>query len=185
MKNLFFSAVALIIFTTIAFAQPAPATVPSADEIMKEAYALAAKEHKNVLIMFHASWCGWCHRMDNSINDPSVKKLFEDNYVIRHLVVDEIEVRKNLENAGASDMRDKYNGKGQGIPFWLIFDKKGNLLSDSKIRKAGEGPEGGSNCGCPAAQEEVAFFISVLKKTSKLKEEDLAIISTRFRKNEH
>ena len=184
MKKIFFSAVAFIVFASVASAQPTPATAPSADNIMKEAYAQAAKEHKNVLIMFHASWCGWCHKMDNSINDPSCKKYFEDNYVIRHLVVDESDNKKNLENPGASEMRDKYHGNGQGIPFWLIFDKNGELLSDSKMRTAGEGPEGGTNTGCPAAQEEVAFFIKVLKETSKLKEVELAIISARFRKNE-
>ena len=69
---------------TSLFAQKAPA---SADEIMKEAFAVAKKQNKKVLVMFHASWCGWCHKMDTSLNDASVKKFFDDNFVIRHLVV--------------------------------------------------------------------------------------------------
>src|SRR5437868_6708351 len=123
MKKFLFSLGAFVFLASVATAQPAPANAPTSDDIMKEAYATAAKEHKNVLIMFHASWCGWCHRMDNSINVVSCKKFFEDNYVIRHLVVDESDNKKNLENPGASDMRDKYHGNGQGIPFWLVFDK--------------------------------------------------------------
>jgi hypothetical protein len=131
--------------------------------------------------MFHASWCGWCHRMDSSLLDPSCRKFFDDNYVIRHLVVDETDY-KNLENPGANEMRTKYKGDGQGIPFWLVFDKDGKLLFDSKLRKDANDP--GNNIGCPASAEEVAYFIEILKKTSKLNSEQLAVISTRFRKNQ-
>jgi hypothetical protein len=41
----------------------------------------------------------------------------------------------------------------------------------------------GENVGCPAAADEVAYFTSVLKSTSKLKEEQLAIIAKRFSLN--
>ena len=64
----------LFLSVTSLMAQKAP---PSADEIMKDAYAIAKKENKKVLLMFHASWCGWCHKMDTSLNDPSVKKVFQ------------------------------------------------------------------------------------------------------------
>lgn len=161
--------------------QPSP---PSADEILKEAYLVATKENKNVFIIFHASWCGWCHKMDKSMNDETCKKFFEDNFVIRHLVVDESTDKKNLENPGADELRKKYYGDGQGIPFWLVFDKDGKLLADSKIRAEGAGPETGDNTGCPASEKEVAYFISVLQKTSKLNSSQLEIIRKRFRQNE-
>lgn len=166
-----------------AFAQPAASDVPTADQVMRSALTQAAKEHKNVILMFHASWCGWCHRMDSSLNDPSVKKFFDDNYVITHLVVDESPANKSLENAGAYEFRTKYHGDGVGIPFWLIFDKAGNLLADSKIRNNGENEAGGNNIGCPANKEEVAYFLDLLRKTSKLKEDQLVLIAERFCKN--
>jgi len=156
----------------------------SASDVLKEAYQQAAKEKKNVFVMFHASWCGWCHKMDKSMNDPACKKFFDDNYIIRHLVVDEAKDKKNLENPGAAEMKIKYNGDGQGIPFWLVFDKQGNLLSDSKMRKEGDGPEKGDNAGCPATEKEVDFFIDVLKKTSSISKEQLEIIRKRFREND-
>ncbi len=162
-------------------AQPA---AQSASEIMKEAYQQAAKENKNVFIIFHASWCGWCHKMDNSMNDPLCKKFFNDNYVSRHLVVDESNDKRNLENPGASELRRKYYGDGLGIPFWLIFDPNGNLLTDSKMRKEGDGPQQGDNTGCPAAEKEVDFFIGILKKTSSLSKEQLEVIRKRFREND-
>jgi thiol-disulfide isomerase/thioredoxin len=157
---------------------------PTAGEILKEAYKLADKEHKKVFVMFHASWCGWCHRMDKSMEDETCKNFFEDNYVIRHLVVDESDDKKNLENPGADELRKKYYGDGQGIPFWLVFDKDGKMLADSKWRQEGDGPEKGENIGCPAAENEVEYFISVLKKTSKINSAQLEIIRKRFRQNE-
>lgn len=157
---------------------------PSANDILKEAYQQAAKENKKVFIMFHASWCGWCHKMDNSMNDPACKKFFDDSYVIRHLVVDEAKDKKGLENHGANELRTKYNGDGVGIPFWLLFDKDGKLLSDSKMRKEGEGPEKGDNIGCPASEKEVASFIEILKKTSSINNDQVEIVRKRFRENE-
>jgi thiol-disulfide isomerase/thioredoxin len=175
-------ALAFILLCSVAvIAQPSP---PSANDILKEAYQMAAKENKNVFIMFHASWCGWCHRMDKSMNDSTCKKFFDDNFVIRHLVVDESDDKKNLENPGANELRTKYYGDGQGIPFWLVLDKDGKLLADSKERSAGQGQESGQNIGCPAAANEVEYFISILKKTSKLTSSQLEVIRKRFREND-
>src|SRR5215212_8327496 len=90
----------------------------SADEIMQQAYQQAAKEKKKVLVIFHASWCGWCHKMDSSMNDKNCRKFFEDNFVTCHMVVNESKDKKNLENPGADEFKIKYHGDGVGIPFW-------------------------------------------------------------------
>jgi len=158
---------------------------PSAEAVMKEAGQQAAKEKKNVFVMFHASWCIWCHRMDSSMNSSTCKKFFNENYIIRHLTVDESKDKKNLENPGAIEFRKKYGGDGLGIPFWLIFDAKGKLLADSRIRPDGNvNSTPGENSGCPATEKEVAYFISVLKQTSDLSDADEAAITKRFRENE-
>lgn len=179
MKKLLLS---FLLFVSITlFAQKPPA---SADEVMKEAFASAKKENKKVLVMFHASWCGWCHKMDTSLNDPSIKKFFDENFVIRHLVVLESKGKQNLENPGALEMIAKHEGKDQGIPFWLIFDKDEKFLFDSRMTETVNGVEKLQNVGCPASKQEVEYFISVLKKTTSLKEDELEKIRTRFRKNE-
>lgn len=180
MKQLLFSLTLLLAAVVTKAQEP----VQTTKQILNEAYALAAKENKKVFVMFHASWCGWCHKMDKSMNDESCKKYFDDNFVIRHLVVNESPDKKHLENPGAEDLKNLYHGKGQGIPFWLIFDKDGKLLADSKMRKKDEGHEAGENSGCPASEEEVDFFISVLKKTTSLNKDELEIIEKQFRKNE-
>lgn len=181
MKKYFFAFALLISFAQLKAQLPAPLPV---DELLESAFKDAVSQNKNVFVIFHASWCVWCHKMDTSMNDQSCKKFFDDNYVIRHVVVDESENKKNLENPGGQQLLEKYNGRDSGIPYWLVFDKTGKLISDSKIRKPGEGPELGQNTGCPASAEEVEFFISVLKKTSRLNETQLEIIRKRFRKND-
>src|SRR6188474_3721732 len=98
MKTRLTLSVFLFISATLLFAQKAPA---SAEEILKEAFATAQKKDKKVLIIFHASWCSWCHKMDTSLNDVSVKKFFDENFVIRHLVVFDSKGKENLENPGA------------------------------------------------------------------------------------
>ena len=159
------------------------AQTPSATMVMNEAYAKAKKEKKNVFLIFHASWCGWCHRMGTSMNDASCKKFFDDNYVITHLTVDESPDKKDLENEGADEMRNKYGGKDQGIPYWLVFDAEGKLLADSRMKQVGTQTLSGDNTGCPAAENEVLYFLSVLRKTSNMTREQLEVVKTRFRKN--
>ncbi len=172
----------LIIFTLfITGLANAQEQAKSADLILKDAYAKAAKEKKKVFVIFHASWCGWCHKMDDAMNDASCKQLFDDNYVICHLVVLESEKNKNLENPGAMELLKKYHGDKQGIPFWLVLNKEGKLLGDSQIRPAGASLDTtGENIGCPAKKEEVAAFLKVLKSTSSLSDVQLAVIGKRF-----
>ena len=174
---------AFLFHTETSFAQHGQ---PSAGEIMREAMQTAVKENKNIFIIFHASWCGWCHKMDSSIADKNCRDYFSRNYVIRHLVVDESRDKKGLENPGANELRAKYHGNDEGIPFWLIFDKEGNLLADSQIRPNNAGADTkGENVGCPAAENEVEYFIEVLKKTSRISEAEQAAIRKRFRQNEN
>jgi thioredoxin-related protein len=178
----FFVCLLSVVFATNVHAQQKPL---SADDILNDAMMQAAKENKNVFIIFHASWCGWCRKMDSSMNDASVKKFFDDNYVIRHLVVYESKDKKNLENPGAMDLLVKYHSADLGLPSWLVFDAKGKLLADSQLRPAGTALETtGENVGCPAKKNEVEYFIKVLQQTSSLKPVELSLIEKRFRMNE-
>lgn len=183
LKNLLLAFIAVFALNT-AFAQTTP---PSADEVLKDAIKEAKTQKKKVFIMFHASWCGWCHKMDDSMNDPEMKAYFDNNFVIKHLTVYENDPKmKKNENPGAEDMIKKYNSDGFGIPLWFIFDTEGKLLVDSHLRPEGTGFEtkGKNIIGCPAAKEEVDAFIKALKLTTKLNDAELAKIYARFRKND-
>lgn len=182
-KTLFFAFIAML-WVGIASAQTTP---PSADAVLKDAIKEAKAQKKKVFIMFHASWCGWCHKMDDSMNDPEVKAYFDKSFVIKHLTVMENKPElKKTENPGAAEMLKKYNSDGFGIPVWFIFDTDGKLLVDSHLRPEGVGMEvkGKNIIGCPAAKEEVESFVKALKLTTKLKDDELAKIAARFRKND-
>jgi len=158
--------------------------MPSTDVVMKAAYAQAKKEHKNVMVIFHASWCGWCKKMEASINEPELKPLFDANYVITYIDVLENKDKKDLENPGSTEMLAKYKGDKGGIPFWFVADAKGKELADSQIRPEGASMDTyGNGVGCPAEESEVAYFVKILKSTSKLNDDQLAMISKRFAQN--
>jgi len=145
----------------------------SADELLKVASDKAEKEGKNVFIIFHASWCGWCKKMDAKMADPAIKAYFDDNYVIDHMVVMEAPDKKDLENPGAAELMAKYKGDKSGIPFYLIFNPKGVLLEDSFNAAM-------QNVGCPAQPDEIVEFARIVKATSSLNDAQIAEISAKF-----
>ena len=182
MKTYLFIVLALVL-SYPALAQEAP---QSTETILKEAYTKAAKENKKVLLIFHASWCSWCRKMEASINDAACNKLFDNNYVIAYLDVLEHTDKKTLENPGSDELLKKFDDKNSSLPFFVILDANGNPLTDSNVRENGKlaDPNGDNNLGCPAAENEVDYFAHMLKSTSKLTDSELGIIKARFRKND-
>lgn len=130
--------------------------------ILEKAMVQAKKEKKNIFVMYHASWCGWCKKMEANMQNEAVKPFFDKNYVTAFLTVQERK-DKSLENPGADEILKKYKADKSGIPFWQIYDADGNLLADSFDSK-------GQNMGCPTTKEEVTEFTDKLKKSSSLKE---------------
>jgi thioredoxin-related protein len=151
-------------------------TTPTADAVMKLAYKQAGKQKKNVFVMFHASWCGWCKKMDKAMQDESCKTFFDNNFVISHLTMQERGENKKLENEGADALLEKWGGKNQGLPFWVILNEKGEMLANGLM-------ENGENTGCPASPEEVEAFVKALQKTTKIDEKTQKAIQDRFKKN--
>jgi thiol-disulfide isomerase/thioredoxin len=178
MKAKYFLSAILMLGCSLAFAQ---SILPSADGVLKQAYTQAAKENKKVILIFHASWCGWCKKMEASLNDPTCKKMFDDNYVIAYLDVLENPGKENLQNPGAMDTLKKYNADKAGLPFWLILDANGTTLATSEMKPAGaESAKPEDNVGCPTEDNEVVYFTQLLKATSSLSDNDLAVIQKRF-----
>jgi thiol-disulfide isomerase/thioredoxin len=178
-KLLIFSFFLLI--SGILNAQEKPLTAAA---ILNDAYKIASKENKHVMIVFHASWCGWCKKFEASVKDSSCRDFFDKHFVIRYLDILEKADKKSLENPGAIEIFNSNGGQGGGIPYFLIYDKKKNLLADSKFRAAGDGPEKPlQNIGCPSSEEEATAFIKILEKAAPISNAEKTAITERFRKN--
>lgn len=177
----FFLSVAILFSFSFSYSQE---IIPTAESLLNTAYETAAKEHKNVFVIFQASWCGWCKKMDVAMNDASCRKIFQGNYVIVHLTTDESKDKKELENAGAATLKSEWLGKNALPPFWVILDKDGNVLTDSYVRKK-DNPDNtaAQNIGCPSTDEEITAFLSKLRKTSTITDAKLETIGKRFKKN--
>ncbi|QJP35636.1 DUF255 domain-containing protein [Nonlabens sp. Ci31] len=147
----------------------------SVDVLMDKALNEAAASEKHVLVKFEASWCGWCHRMTKQIKDPSIASYFNENYVMLPIVVFENGDKVALENAGSRALIKKYKGDIAGLPFWVILDAAGNVVTNSFNEK-------GQNIGCPSSKEEVAVFIEKLKATSKMTDKDEKKVAMIFTK---
>lgn len=131
----------------------------TATEILTKAQNQAKVENKNVFLIFHASWCGWCKKMEKNMDDPLVKSYFDANYVKTFITVQERAEKKNLETPGGDAVNEKLGGKDQGLPFWVILDSEGKVLEDSRVND--------ENIGGPASEDEVNNLIAKLETTSK------------------
>ncbi|OPB89055.1 thioredoxin family protein [Elizabethkingia ursingii] len=145
-----------------------------ANKILEKSLSQAKKENKNVLLIFHASWCGWCKKMEKNLNSDAVKPLIDKNYISTYVSVQERgENIKKYENPNGQDLMNKYQGKEAGLPFWVMLDAKGNVLDNSFDKNK-------ENIGCPASPEEVSEFRDKLQKTSSLTASQLQTIYDNF-----
>ena len=150
------SLLGLLAIVTSAWAAPTP---PAAGTLLKSAEVKAGREHKNVLLIFHASWCGWCHKLDDLLNSAAFKPAFDKSYVIVHVTVLEDAAHKADENPGGQALLDSLGGKSGGIPFFAIFDPTGAKLGDSLAP---------TNIGYPSEPSEVTHFMGLMKRTSHM-----------------
>ncbi len=141
---------------------PPPAPV---EFILKDVRAKAASENKAVFVRFTASWCGWCHRMQDVLDKPEVKKVWDKYFVSTPIVVLENGEKEKLENPGGEKLLESVGGKNQGIPFFYFADAKSGKMIVNSLMPAAEGKKA-SNVGCPYEPSEVVFFMDILKKAA-------------------
>jgi thioredoxin-related protein len=160
MKTMHRVCVALTFVAILVGAIAGQSKPPSADEVLAKAVQTAKAQQKNVLIHFGASWCTWCKHLDEMLESHEVGKLFQNNYVIAHLTIQESKDKVALENPGAQEMVDAAGGNGAGVPVYIFFDAMGNRLATSMAM-----PDGG-NIGHPATPEEIKAFDGLLARTA-------------------
>ena len=159
------------IFAAPTFAQASKSAAPgargsastaaprSARALVDEAVVAARAAHKNVLVEFGASWCGWCRRFETFLAEPNVGKLMQDNFVVVHLVVQEVPALKALENDGGAALMTQMGGAG-GLPFFFILDAAGKKIGDANLLP------NNASVGHPDTPDEVNAFVGLLERTA-------------------
>ena len=168
---------ATVVMALTANAQTATAapSVPSATQLVKAAGAQAKKEGKNVLVVFHASWCGWCHRFDKFWESPEIAGFAKKSLVTIHVTVMENDEKHKADmNPGGAELLASLGGGKTGIPFMAIIKPDGKMIVNSN-----ENGDDKKNIGYPGAPNEIAHFMKMLKMGApKLSPADLKVIET-------
>jgi thiol-disulfide isomerase/thioredoxin len=143
-------------------AAPVP---PSADQVLTQAEATAKAEHKKILLVFHASWCGPCQELEKFLDDPVVRSVMDKKFVTAHLDVMENEKDQlHASSPGGELEMAKLGGGGGGVPYFAMLDETGEWITDSKMPVRDDGPP--ENLGYPAGSDQIDWFIHMVKKAA-------------------
>src|ERR1017187_10538275 len=97
---------------------PAPAP-PSADQVLAQAEATAKAEHKKILLVFSASWCGPCHELEKFLEDSVVRSVLDKSFVTAHLdVMENKKDQLHASSPGGELEMAKLGGGGGGVPYY-------------------------------------------------------------------
>lgn len=160
---------AIILMCLAAAPSVAAPKAPKADAILSSAKSQAVQQHKSIFLIFGASWCEDCHRLDAFFAVPEVHAIFDKYYVTTRLTVgEENGGNPSLNNPGAVDQLIKFGGVGPGgvtnIPFIAILSEKGKLIVNANRPTAGNSRF--EAIGYPTKPEEIDWFIAMLKKNA-------------------
>jgi thioredoxin 1 len=90
------------------------------DEI-KQALSEAAKQHKNVIVVFGANWCYDCHVLDLAFHRPDLEGVLQRSYEVVHVDVGEGDKNQDI-------MQQYHVPMKKGIPALAVLDPSGELL---------------------------------------------------------
>ncbi|MBN2088182.1 thioredoxin family protein [candidate division KSB1 bacterium] len=89
---------------------------------IQQAIQKAELENKNILLMFGANWCPWCHRLYTLFNqNDSVKTALDSNYIL--VLVDLGRRNKNMDIDSLYGQPNKL-----GFPALVVLNKTGQQI---------------------------------------------------------
>ena len=135
----------------------------TADALFTHAKAEAATEHKSILLVFSASWCGPCKLYERFLEDPQMKPITDKGFVVQRIDVGEMQNdSKHADTRGGVQLRTTLGGVGEpGFPFLVITDAAGHPIVNSYRNGNTNG-----NVGYPAVPEEIDWYVAMLKRAA-------------------
>ena len=171
------SLAAILAFVSI-LAVPAPAQ--TASDLFALAKAQAKAEHKNVLAVFSASWCGPCKLYERFLQDPQMKPITDEAFVIQRFDVGERPNSGHSDTPGAVALRTALGASGEpGFPFIVMTDENGDPIINSYRNS-----DTNANVGYPTLPVEIDWYIEMLKRAApSLSSGELSATRTWLRKH--
>ncbi|MBI5434190.1 MAG: thioredoxin family protein, partial [Planctomycetes bacterium] len=147
----------------LAFLEKHQAPYLAAQDVLAAALARAKREDKRVFLHFGAPWCVWCHRLEDWMAQEQVAALLAKDFV-------DVKIDQD-RTTGAEELQKSYPKSAEaGIPWFAFLDADGKTLVDSTM------PDG-NNTGYPAAEAEVAYFVTMLDAARvRLTSDDVAAL---------
>jgi thiol-disulfide isomerase/thioredoxin len=165
----------LSLIATLGIAAATPALTARADNaqaIFAQAKAEAHRQHKHILLVFSASWCGPCKLYEGFLHDPAMSSITQKAFIVARIDVGEHPGDpRHADTPGGVALRAALGAVQEpGFPFLVITDEDGRTLVTSY--RNGD-PNG--NVGYPALPGEIDWYIEMLKRAAPgLSAEDLA-----------
>lgn len=148
-------------FVLLSLAVPAVAATSTAQATFARARAEAKQEHKDVLVVFSASWCGPCKLFERYLEDPAMHAITEKAFIIDRVDVGERPGDPHhADTPGGVQLRASLGARGEpGFPFIVITNAKGKTIVTSY--RDGNTDD---NIGYPVQPEEIDWYVGMLKR---------------------
>jgi hypothetical protein len=145
-----------------------------AKTLLERAQLQAAKENKNVYVMFMTSRNEWCQKHEDFV--ARYPDFYRRNFVTVRLTLFETPDRKHLENEGSPGYLTKWSGQQPGLPFFAILNPKGEMVGNSMFTQAGKT----INLGHPWVDEEVDAYMKLLEKGTHASKAELTEVKAKL-----
>ncbi len=123
-----------------------------AEVVLRDGLEKASSDDKRVFLAFGAPWCGWCHRLEDWMDQAEIAAILDRDFVIVRVDIDRMTHGKDVLT------RFRPSEKG-GVPWFAVLDSKGKSLGDS------DGPKG--NIGYPFKPEEIDHFMALISREGR------------------
>lgn len=161
-KSLSLSLLLLVLFFGLCTSLEAQAP-QTADALLSQGKMQAAQEHKKLLLVFSASWCGPCKLYERFLEDAQMKKITEKAFVVvRFDVGERAGDKRHADTPGAVALRTQMGAAAEpGFPFIVMADADGKPLINSYV--AGDTK---NNIGYPVLPQEIAWYMTMIERSA-------------------